>query len=169
MIQFQFFPKTNKIPAFLNSMISGVFEKNYNSINSEQYTHESNKVLEILRDDFEKTGYIVEKDRTDSGKIKIPVLFGLNNTMEKSFDADAFNSQYKTVVEVEAGRGYTNYQFLKDFFEALVMNDIDYSVIAVRNIYRNSNDFDKVVKFFNTIYTSDRFISPLKGLLVIGY
>jgi len=157
------------MPDFLNDMISGVFKKNFSSINSELHNHESNRVLEILRKDFEKNGYTVEKNKTDSGKIKIPVLFGLNGKMEKSFDADAYNSQFKTVVEVEAGRGYTNYQFLKDFFEALVMNDIDYLVIAVRNIYRKSNDFDKVIRFFDAIYTSERFNCPLKGLLVIGY
>jgi len=169
MIQFQFYPKTKKLPEFLQSIISEVFEKNNDSIKSELFTYESNKVLDILKSDFEAKGFIVEANKTVSGKIKIPVLFGLNGSMEKSFDADAYNSEYKTVVEVEAGRGYTNYQFLKDFFEAIVMNEIDYSVIAVRNIYRKSNDFLKVIKYFNTIYSSNRFISPLKGLLIIGY
>jgi hypothetical protein len=37
------------------------------------------------------------------------------------------------VVEVEAGRGVVNYQFLKDFFEACTMVGVEKLCIAVRN------------------------------------
>ncbi len=72
-------------------------------------------------------------------------------------------------MEVEAGRGVTNYQFLKDLFQACVMQDVDYAVIAIRQDYRGSDDFSKVVTFIETIYASNRLILPLKGLLIIGY
>lgn len=75
----------------------------------------------------------------------------------------------KIVIEVEAGRAVTNYQFLKDLFQACVMSDVDYLVIAVRNIYRKNQDFEKVISFFNTLYASGRLILPLKGILIIGY
>ncbi|AEW21273.1 hypothetical protein BFO_0629 [Tannerella forsythia 92A2] len=49
------------------------------------------------------------------------------------------------------------------------MSDVDYLVIAVRNIYRKNQDFEKVISFFNTLYASGRLILPLKGILIIGY
>lgn len=70
---------------------------------------------------------------------------------------------------MEAGRGVTNYQFLKDLFQACMMNNVEYLIIAVRNIYRTSKDFEKVATFFDTLYASGRIKLPLKGVLVIGY
>jgi hypothetical protein len=41
--------------------------------------------------------------------------------------------------------------------------------IAVRNVYRRSNDFDRVTRFFETLYASDRLTLPLEGILILGY
>lgn len=169
MINYQYYPKTSKLPKFLKTTIEEVFKKNANIIDSSTNEYNSNDVLELLRKDFENLKFQVEKSKSANDKIKMPVLYGINETIEKSFDADAFNEENKVVVEVEAGRAYVNNQFLKDFFEAIVMNDIDYSIIAVRNDYRGSDDFTKIMKFFDTIYSSDRFSSALKGVLLIGY
>lgn len=49
------------------------------------------------------------------------------------------------------------------------MQDVDFLVIAVRQDYRGSDDFSKVVTFIETIYASNRLILPLKGILIIGY
>lgn len=89
--------------------------------------------------------------------------------VEKAFEADAWHREQKMVVEVEAGRGYLNNQFLKDLFQACMMHDVDYCTIAVRNRYIDSNDFENVVSFFETLYASRRLTLPLKGVLVIGY
>lgn len=62
-----------------------------------------------------------------------------------------------------------NYQFLKDFFEACTMVAVDKLCIAVRNKYRAFNDFDRVCKFFEAMYASNRLGIPLSGLLIIGY
>ena len=107
--------------------------------------------------------------KTAAEKISIPVLFGMNGKAAKSFEADAYHSHFKLVLEVEAGRAVTNYQFLKDIFQASVMVDVDYLCIAVRNIYRKSADFNKVYMFLDTLYTSGRIRFPLKGILVVGY
>lgn len=40
------------------------------------------------------------------------------------------------VIEVEAGRAVDNNQFLKDLFQACMMDGISFLVIAVRNYYR---------------------------------
>ena len=49
-----------------------------------------------------------------------------------------------------------------------MMHDV-YLAIAVRNSYGGGNDFEKVVRFFDTLYASNRLQLPLKGILVIGY
>ena len=133
----------------------------------------SNEVLEKVRPGLEDLGYIVEKSKRAEDKIHVPVLFGENGIEEKYFEADAFHQEKKIVIEVEAGRAVTNYQFLKDFFEACMMQDVDYLCIAVRNQYMNgatlSMDFEKVVTYFETLYLSDRIKIALKGILIIGY
>ena len=93
----------------------------------------------------------------------------MNGKLEKYFDADAYNEELKTVIEVEAGRAVTNYQFLKDLFQACMMHEVDFLVIAVRNTYRTNKDFQSVITFFDTLQASGRLILPLKGILIIGY
>ncbi len=114
-------------------------------------------------------GYIVEQGKKRNQKIKIPVLFGRNSQIIKAFDVDAFNELNKTIFEIEAGRAVANNQFLKDIFQACVMVDVEYLVIAVRKVYRDSNDFEKIINFLETLYSSKRFILPIKGILLIGY
>ena len=171
----QFFPVNKKTPEHLVSVIK-VFNEYEDKINSHKHKLDSNTVLEILRKNLEGVGFRIETGKKKNEKIKIPVLFGENGRIIKSFDVDGYHEDSKTVLEVEAGRGFLNNQFLKDFFEACIMVDVDYCVIAVRNIYTThgkkilkSNDFDKVKGFFDSMYASDRMKIPLQGLLLIGY
>lgn len=99
----------------------------------------------------------------------MPVLFGLNNHIDKSFDADALSKDGKIVIEVEAGRAVVNYQFLKDVFQASMMHGVEYLVLGVRNDYRGGNDFHCVHSFLETLYISSRLTLPLKGIVLIGY
>jgi len=126
-------------------------------------------VLAKVRSGLQNLGFLVETSKMAEGKIKIPVLYGANGKVEKAFEADAYHATQKTVVEVEAGRGFANYQFLKDLFQACVMQDVDYAVIAIRQDYRGSDDYSKVITFIETIYASNRLVLPLKGVLIIGY
>ncbi|MBO6208210.1 MAG: hypothetical protein J6O73_14890 [Lachnospiraceae bacterium] len=167
------FPK-NIPPSENFRSIVKAFEDVENEIaSSPRKKMESNKVLEAVRPGLESLGYIVEKSKRADDKIHVPVLFGENGVEEKYFEADAFHADKRTVIEVEAGRAVTNFQFLKDFFEACMMQDVDYLCIAVRNEYMNgatlSKDFEKVVTYFETLYLSDRIKIALKGILVIGY
>lgn len=129
----------------------------------------SNEALAVVRPHLESVGYLVEKGKMGSEKIHVPVLYGLNGKTEKAFEADAYWAEKRVVLEVEAGRAVTNYQFLKDLFQACVMQDVDWLVIAVRKTYRESKDFQKVVQFFDTLYASSRLTLPLSGVLIIGY
>lgn len=136
---------------------------------SSKFQLPSNEVLRILSGDIAALGYKVEMGKKAVDKIKVPVLFGRNGSLEKYFEADCYNPKAKVVIEIEAGRAVTNYQFLKDIFQASVMHDVDYLTIAVRNIYRKQKDFDIVTNFLDTLYASNRLELPLKGILVIGY
>ncbi|MFM0042129.1 hypothetical protein [Paraburkholderia sediminicola] len=118
-------------------------------------------------------GFAVEAGKKHAQKIRVPVLYGNNGHVAKAFEADAYHSDGKFVVEVEAGRAVINNQFLKDLFQACMMDDVDYLAIAVRNVYAaagvNNPDFDRVVTFFDTLFASNRMRLPLKGILVVGY
>lgn len=168
MINWQYYPKSDAAPEIATKVIA-VFDAVSAEIDSTLHTLESNLVLAALSTGLTAAGFTVESDKTAEGKVKVPVLFGRNGRLEKSFDADAFHRNSGFVLEVEAGRGVVNNQFLKDLFQACMMHDVFYLGIAIRNVYRKSPDFDKVVRFFDTMYASNRLTLPLRGILVIGY
>jgi hypothetical protein len=168
MINWQYYPKSDKAPQHLENVVQ-VFQKELYQFDSFKFQYSSNEVLNFVRNGLEELSYKIEKSKIADDKIHVPVLFGKNGSLEKYFEADGLNIESKTVLEVEAGRGVTNHQFLKDLFQACMMHDVDYLVIAVRNIYRTSKDFDKVISFLDTLYASSRLNLPLKGILIIGY
>ena len=168
MLRFQFFPRSQGITIQIQNIIN-CFEIEYDKIKSPDYTLSSNSVLEIIRPHLENNGFICETGKTQEAKISVPVLFGFDNKIDKSFNADAVSEDGKIVIEVEAGRAVDNNQFLKDIFQACMMFEVEYLVIAVRNDYRGGNDFAKIYAFLETLYISNRLHLPLKGILLIGY
>lgn len=167
-MKWSYFPQNKKVSDDLLKIVS-VFEDKKNKISSDSHTLKSNEVLKIISNGLEEIDYVVEKSKHDKDKIKMPVLYGECGIPTLNFEVDAFNKEAKIVIEVEAGRAVSNYQFLKDFFEACCMADVEYLCIAVRNIYRTQYDYQKVCDFFKAMCTSDRFAFPLKGILIIGY
>lgn len=168
MIQYQFFPRSRGITNDMSAIVES-FNKANDKISSDNHNLVSNEVLAIMRPYLEKIGFIVETGKTKDSKIDVPVLFGLDNEIDKSFYADAISSDKKTVIEVEAGQAVDNHRFLKDIFEASMMFDVEYLVLAVRNRYRTRNDFNRIYTFLETLYISNRIQLPLKGILLIGY
>jgi len=169
MIKWIYYPNSIEPSIFVRKIIS-VFQTVSNKIDSNTHEQqESNIVLSEVRNGLLELGFKVESGKKSDEKIRVPVLFGLNGIPNKYFEADAFNDEEKWVIEVEAGRAYTNYQFLKDYFQASVMFDVDYLGIAVRNTYRGRDDFQKVKDFFDTLYASQKMSTPLRGILLIGY
>ena len=169
-----YFPKTEEVPKHLKKIVAA-FEKNSKKINSKNNDHSnedrlsSDEVLKILESDFVDLGYSVEKSKQAKDKIRIPVLYGASGKEELAFEADGYSEKLKTVIEIEAGRAVTNYQFLKDIFQASMMVSTDYLVLSVREVYRNSNDFDKVKDFIDSIFLTNKIKLDLKGILLIGY
>ncbi len=168
MIRFQFFPRSQGINQAIQDVLD-CFVISNGEITSSEHELNSNAVLAVLRPHLEKHGYNVESGKSADQKIHVPVLFGLNDQIDKSFNADAVSADGKIVIEIEAGRALANNQFLKDIFQACMMFEVEYLIIAVRNIYRGSDDFSKIYTFLETLYISNRLRLPLKGILLIGY
>ncbi len=160
MLRYQFFPRSIAVTQDIGSVIE-CFQRNFEKINSNENNYSSNDVLEVLRADLSEINFTVEVGKKDENKIKVPVLFGLNNRIDKSFNADALSADGKIVIEVEAGRAVDNNQFLKDIFQASMMFGVEYLVIAVRNDYRGGDDFQKIYTFLETMYISSR-ITPCR-------
>lgn len=60
----------------------------------------------MIARDLKALHFKVEGSKASIDKIKVPVLFSLNNKIDKSFDADAVSEDGKIILEVEAGRGF---------------------------------------------------------------
>lgn len=97
------------------------------------------------------------------------MLFGRNGKTAKAFRADAYHEPAGFVLEVETGRAVDNNQFLKDLFQACMMQDVKHAAIALRNTYRGSDDLSTACRFFDTLYASSRLLVPLEGVLILGY
>ena len=169
MIQWVYFPQSDK-PTDLVNKIAEVFKNHADEIDS--YTHskqDSDEVLAKIAGGLVEIGFQVETGKRKEQKISIPVLFGKNGAVKKPYEVDAFHVSEGFVLEVEAGRGVDNNQYLKDLFEACVMQGVFYLAIAIRNICRRRLNFEHVFNTFDTLYKSNRLSLPLKGVLIIGY
>ncbi len=168
MLRYQLFPRSVGLTPQLRQIIH-CFESVYDDIKSPENTLSSDGVLAHLRSHLETIGYRVETGKTKGAKIPVPVLFGLNNHIDKSFDADAVSGDGQIVLEVEAGQAVVNFKFLKDIFQACLMRDVLFLVMGVRNSYRGHDDFQVVHTFLETLYISNRLLLPLHGIVLIGY
>ena len=169
MINWVYFPKSSPPPEFGLAIVR-LFEGAAESIDSTTTSSQhSDVVMALLRPGLESIGFRVEQGKRAEEKIVVPVLFGRKGKILKCFNADAHAPSAGWVLEVEAGRAVDNNQFLKDIFQACMMHDVLHLAIAVRNTYRNSDDFTKVESFLETLYVSGRLQLPLKGILLIGY
>lgn len=168
MLKYQHFPKSQGVTEKILEVI-GCFKQTYSQIKSPENKLQSDEVLKILGPHLEEIGFTVESGKRKEEKIPVPVLFGLNNEADRSFEVDGISKDGTIILEVEAGRAFTNFAFLKDVFEASMMPCVEFLVVAVRNRYRDSNDFDKIYTFLETLYISNRLVLPLKGITLIGY
>jgi len=167
-MNYQFFPRSQGVIPEIKQVIS-CFERVKDKIDSKNHNLSSNEVLKEVGSLLEQIGYSVEAGKTNSDKIRVPVLFGMGNKIDKEFNADALSKDGNIVVEVEAGRAIDNNQFLKDIFQACMMFGVEYLVMAVREDYRGKNDFERIYTFLETLYISNRLHLPLSGILLIGY
>lgn len=175
MIKYQFFPRSHGLTPEMKAIVDC-----FMAVDSERTkgVHlKSNDMLELVRPYLEKIEFRVETGKKHDEKIDVPVLFGENGVVDKSFYADALSADGRIVIEVEAGRAVRNNQVLKDIFQACMMFDVEYLVIAVLNEYHCfsngkeivSPDYQDIKTLLETLYVSNRLHLPLKGVLLIGY
>lgn len=167
-LRYQLFPRSVGLTAELECIVRA-FEAVHSQIKSPDNKLSSDGVLRLVRPGLEGLGFRIETGKTKAQKIPVPVLFGLNNRIDRAFSADGLSADGRIVLEVEAGRAVINYQFLKDIFQACMMHGVEFLVLAVRNDYQGNDDFRKVHSFLETLYISSRIQLPLKGIVVIGY
>ena len=168
LLPWDYFPKSDSPPEIVRRVVRE-FEAVHAQMDSRTQNLNSNDVMGAVRPGLERLGFRVERGKSRTGKIPMPVLFGPNGVVLKTFDVDAYHAQERLILEVEAGRAVVNHQFLKDLFEACMMRDVDYLAIAVRQTYKRRGDFKSIVRFFETLYASQRIRLPLKGIAIVGY
>ncbi|MBI3945084.1 MAG: hypothetical protein HY321_04140 [Armatimonadetes bacterium] len=168
MVNWAWFPRSDRAPELARVVVEA-FCSVSDDIDSASHSLDSNSVLARVAPELIEGGFRVEVGKRREDKLTVPVLFGLNGKAEKSFDADAFHEAGGFVVEVEAGRAVVNNQFLKDLFQACMMQGVECLGIAVRNQYLTGRDFETVVRFLDTLYASNRLSLPLRGVLILGY
>ena len=61
----------------------------------------SNQVLGKISAELKKLSFEVEANKIDT--IEVPVMYGLNGSIEKSFRCGASSNKTKTVLEMESG------------------------------------------------------------------
>lgn len=172
--QWQVFPRSKSLTPALKGIIDAFganetrFKANLKAGKSKPNL-ESNEILKLIEDDLVKAGFMVEASKKE--KIIRPVLFGRCGRHEKKFEVDAFHESEGVILEVEAGRGYTNNQFLKDFFSGCAMQGVRHIAIALRLNYGKAQheDFEAACSYFDAIYASGRMQFPIESLLLIGY
>ena len=129
MIKYQFFPRSRGVTNEIQKVIE-CFKAVESDIDSATNNLVSNEVLAKVRPYLEQQSYKVEIGKSTEQKIDVPVLFGRDNAIDKSFYADALSEDGRIVIEVEAGQTTENNKFLKDIFEACMMFDVEYLVLA---------------------------------------
>jgi hypothetical protein len=122
LIHWLYYPRSRKAPPLALQVVEA-FRSVSTEIDSAHHQLPSNGVLTFLAPRLVDLGFRVETGKALGQKIQVPVLFGLDGQLEKSFEADAYHEAAGFVLEVEAGgRGVANNQFLKDLFQACMMN-----------------------------------------------
>ena len=172
MLDWSYYPKTDPLPDFLNDPIK-IFENNFHLLDSskdnEKKVRSSDDVLRVVTREFQNLDYEIEIGKKIDEKVRVPVLYSHRGLVSKAFEVDGWHKGKKIVLEVESGRAVRNYQFLKDIFEASVMVDVDFLIIAVRQFYKGTKDYKTITDWLDTLFITNRIKLSLKGILLIGY
>src|SRR3954447_16471300 len=89
-VEWQYYPRSKKATPLAEAVVAA-FEREATSISSVSFEHNSNKVLEAIREHLIEIGFDVESGKQKGQKVCVPVLFGRGGVPEKSFDADAYH------------------------------------------------------------------------------
>lgn len=176
-IRFSTFPRTEAPAGFAEDLVR-IFREHEQSIATigREKGLTSDAVLQVLKSDLTGVGFLVEKGKSATDKIKKPVFFGENGAPALYYEVDAFHPQWKCGLEVEAGRAWLGNAVYRDLIQALVMVGLEWLVLAVPNGYRRkslgrtvvSRDYDGTCAVADALYGHTRLRMPYR-LVVIGY
>ncbi|HUY92733.1 MAG TPA: hypothetical protein VMV10_28595 [Pirellulales bacterium] len=173
-IRFTSFPATKPPPPFIPD-IAAVFRAHEGEIATERIEQrlKSDEVLRLLSPGLVELGFAVESGKTAQQIIDRPVFFGENGEPTLRFEVDAYHSEWKCGLEVEATRAIRGGAFYRDLIQALVMVGIDHLCVAVPNRVQwgrtgKGKDYAVAVNTAHAIYGHSRITMPY-GLTVIGY
>ncbi|WP_310394425.1 hypothetical protein [Hymenobacter sp.] len=171
------YPQTEPPAPFVEKIVS-VFRQHLDAIGTIELKKglSSDAVLALLRDDLLLLGFVAEAGKRATEKIARPVFFGENGVPSLRYEIDAFHSEWRCGLEIEAGRAWMGNAVYRDLIQALVMVEVDTLVLAVPNTYRYvtkdkgviSKDYENTVSIANALYGHSRMRLPY-NLVVIGY
>ena len=176
-IRFRSFPQTEAPPA-LAAQLAEVFRAHELQVATTHLTKglTSDAVLHHLAVDLAALGFDVETGKRQDDKILRPVFFGENGVPTLQYEVDAYHSEWRCGLEVEAGRAWKGNAIYRDLIQGMVMSQVDILALAVPNQYRYKNkgrdsispDYDNACKVAEALFGHSRFTMPYK-LIVIGY
>ena len=122
-------------------------------------------------------GYDVESGKTQTAKIRRPVLFGENGNPEVNSEIDAFHDELGIAVEVEAGRGAAGNADYRDIVRTSLILDARNMALLLPVRYRTTSGqrelvipaYERTRNQLLAIYASQRLKLPFEGVLLIGY
>lgn len=132
----------------------------------------SNEVLALLRPALNDLGFEVEGE---ADRYTLPVLFGEDGKVAKSFNVDAFRSSDGIAVEIESGGAFENNRILYDLVKMVLGVIVEFGVLIVPQKYETENrkfrdQYDECRRLFDAIWANpERLKLPLDGLLLVGY
>ena len=176
-IRFSTFPRTEPPANFISEVIAA-FERHSDKIDTVQLKKglTSGQALAVLRADLVALGFEVEAGKRAEDKIKRPVFFGENAQPDLQYEVDAWHSEWRAGLEIEAGRAWMGNAIYRDLIQALVLVEMDHLILAVPKTYNYktggrktiSRDYDNTVSVAQALYGHSRIAMPF-SLCVIGY
>jgi len=176
-IRFSTFPRTSPPQDFLSAMVD-LFRKHESTISTIHLEKglTSDEVLAVMAADLAGIGFQVETGKTKSQKIERPVFFGENGEATVNYQIDAYHSEWKCGLEIEAGRAWMGNAVYRDLIQASVMVGVEHLCLAVPNTYKFmsskkqtiSRDYDNTRDLAEAIYGHSRVTLPYR-LALIGY
>jgi hypothetical protein len=172
-INYTYFPRTQPPPALTDSLVA-VFRAHLEDIGTVGLEDglRSDRVLKEVRPDLIDVGFDVEMGKKETQKIKRPVFFGEHGEPTLRYEVDAYHSDWKCGLEIEAGRAWKGNAVYRDLIQAMVMVQVDVLALAVPNLYKysagTSPDYKKAHSVAEALFGHDRVDLPY-SLLLIGY
>lgn len=177
LIRYSTFPRT-KAPQDYVAAVTNIFQKHHSEISTVDLDKglTSDIVLSTLREDLVALGWDVEQGKRSEQKVRRPVFFGENSLPNLQYEVDAWHTDWRCGMEVEAGRAWMGNAVYRDLIQALVMVDMEFLFLAVPLTYKYksggrdtiSRDYENTVAVAEALYGHSRIAMPF-DLCVIGY